>query len=154
MYLSTETDASNSTTTSATASTNRTRFAVMGTAIDLPTGFASDLGTYINAVLRFVMLIAALLVFFYLIMGGFQWITSGGDKGKVDQARQKLIAAVVGIIILAASYAILLLALNFLGFSSLNEVFENMTDIKGVDIVAPSPSPSPTPVSLGEIFES
>lgn len=152
MYLSTEVDATKSATPSAST---HTRFSVMGTLIDVPTGFASDIGTYISAVLRLVMLVAALLVFLYLIMGGIQWITSGGDKGKVDQARQKLIAAVIGIIILASSYAVLLLALNFLGFSSLNEVFDSMIDISGQEIVTPttppSPSPTPSPESLGEI---
>lgn len=80
-------------------------------------GFATDIGNLINSVLTFVMVIAALLVFLYLIWGGIEWITSGGDKGKTESARNKITAAVIGIVILAASYAILLLVLNFLGFS-------------------------------------
>ncbi|PIR59370.1 MAG: hypothetical protein COU69_00675, partial [Candidatus Pacebacteria bacterium CG10_big_fil_rev_8_21_14_0_10_56_10] len=38
-------------------------------------GFAKDIGTLIEAVLSFVMVIAALLVFLYLIWGGIEWIT-------------------------------------------------------------------------------
>lgn len=95
-------------------------------------GFASDIGLLINSVLSFVMVIAALLVFFYLIWGGIEWITSGGDKGKTENARNKITAAVIGLVILAASYAILLLILNFLGFNGLSGeegVFGNITPI-------------------------
>ncbi|NCN87799.1 MAG: hypothetical protein GW941_02795 [Candidatus Pacebacteria bacterium] len=92
--------------------------------IIIPEGFATDVGEYINRLLRFVMMISALLVFAQLIWGGIEWITSGGDKGKVDSARGKITAAVIGLIIVASSYAILHLSLNFIGFQSLNEVLD------------------------------
>ena len=97
------------------------------TNVDPGQGFATDFGQLINGVLSFVMVIAALLVFLYLIWGGIEWITSGGDKGKTETARNKITSAVIGLIVVAASYAILTLALNFLGFSDLNEVFNTRT---------------------------
>jgi len=102
-----------------------------GTPIGAPAGFAQDIGSLINAVVSFVMVIAALLVFMYLIWGGIEWITSGGDKGKTESARNKITAAVLGLIVLAASYAILMLMLKFLGFSSLENVFEQANNING-----------------------
>lgn len=95
-----------------------------GTALSTPTGFATNMGSVINGVLSFVMVIAALLVFFYLIWGGIEWITSGGDKGKTESARNKITAAVIGIIILAASFAILQLVITFLGFGSVDEALQ------------------------------
>ena len=97
------------------------------TNVDPGQGFATDFGQLINGVLSFVMVLAALLVFLYLIWGGIEWITSGGDKGKTETARNKITSAVIGLIVVAASYAILTLALNFLGFSDLNEVFNTRT---------------------------
>lgn len=85
-------------------------------------GFFADAGILIQSALNFVMVLGALLVFLYLIMGGIEWITSGGDKSKTESARNKITAAVVGLIILAASYAILLIVLNFLGFDNLKDV--------------------------------
>lgn len=96
-----------------------------------PEGFASSFGGLMQGVLSFVMIIAALLVFFYLILGGIEWITSGGDKAKTEGARNKITSAVIGLIVLAASYAILTLALNFLGFTDLNDVFTNVQTIEG-----------------------
>ncbi len=93
-------------------------------------GYASNIGNLISALLNLVMVIAAILVFLYLIWGGIEWITSGGDKSKTEGARNKITAAVIGLIVLAASYAILQLALHFLGFSGgIDEVFENVGQI-------------------------
>ncbi len=92
-------------------------------------GFFDDVGVLINGLLSFVMVLAALLVFMYLIWGGIEWITSGGDKGKTESARNKITSAVIGLIVLAASYAILLLVLSFLGFGSLNDVFDNIKPV-------------------------
>ena len=97
------------------------------TNVDPGQGFATDFGKLLNAVLSIVMVIAALMVFLYLIWGGIEWITSGGDKGKTESARNKITSAVIGLIVVAASYAILTLVLNFLGFADLNEVLQTRT---------------------------
>lgn len=104
--------------------------------IDPGVGFAKNVGGLLSGVLTFVMVLAALLVFFYLIWGGIEWITSGGDKGKTESARNKITAAIIGIIVLAASYAILQLVLNFLGFSGgLNDIFSTGKDITGSQLL-------------------
>ena len=99
--------------------------------IDVGRGYATNFSTLFSSLLNVVMLIAALLVFAFLIMGGIEWITSGGDKGKAESARNKLTAAVIGLVVIAASYAILTLILQFLGFNDLNNVFENVGTING-----------------------
>lgn len=127
LYLTTTaTNSANTTQKNSTDSATITQVeSLQETDIDIPEGFATDIGSLLNALLSVVMLLGALLVFLQLILAGFYWITSGGDKGKVDSARQRLIAAIVGLIILASSFAILTLGLNFLGFESLQEVLES-----------------------------
>jgi hypothetical protein len=93
------------------------------------TGYATDFGNMFSSILNVVMLVAAILVFAYLIFGGIQWITSGGDKNKAEEARNKITAAIIGLIIVAASYAVINLVVNFLGFGSFNDVFKNVTPI-------------------------
>jgi cytochrome bd-type quinol oxidase subunit 2 len=93
------------------------------------TGYATDFGKMFSSILNVVMLLAAVLVFAYLIFGGVQWITSGGDKQKAEDARNKITAAVIGLIIVAASYAVITLVVNFLGFGSFNDVFKNVGTI-------------------------
>lgn len=99
--------------------------------VNLPdAGFASDLGSLLSSLLTIVMALAALAVFLFLIWGAFEWITSGGDKGKTESARNKITSAIIGLIVLAASYAILMLLLQILGFQGgLGGVFSGITPI-------------------------
>ncbi len=89
-------------------------------------GFAANLGAVLTTLLSLIMGIAALAVFIYLIWGGIQWITSGGEKGKTEEARNKITSAVIGLIVLAASYALLMLLLRILGFNSLTDTLEGI----------------------------
>jgi hypothetical protein len=69
-------------------------FAATASAPDLSIGkpenvAITNIGTLIQGILQGAMIIAAILVFAYLIWGGIQWITSGGDKGKTDYRRPR-----------------------------------------------------------------
>ena len=97
--------------------------------IEPGTGYADNPSSLISFILRLVLAVGALLVFGFLIMGGIQWITSGGDKGKTESARNTITAAIIGLIILAASWAILNLVLGFLGLGSLNGALDSVGTI-------------------------
>lgn len=58
-------------------------------------------------IVNILLIIAIVLALIYLVYGGIKWITSGGDKGKVDAARSHITAAIVGLIIALAAYLIL-----------------------------------------------
>lgn len=76
-----------------------------------------ELGSLISALVGALLIVAALLAFFFLILGGIQWITSGGDKAGMEAARNKITHAIVGLIIVGAAWAIMLLIQNFLGIT-------------------------------------
>jgi hypothetical protein len=75
----------------------------------------SDLGQLISALVGVLLIVSALLAFFFLILGGISWITSGGDKAKMEEARNKITHAIVGLIIVGAAWAVMTLVQNFLG---------------------------------------
>lgn len=75
----------------------------------------SELGALLSAAVGALLIIAALLAFFFLILGGIQWITSGGDKTGMEAARNKITHAIVGLVIVGAAWAIMILIQNFLG---------------------------------------
>ncbi len=72
-------------------------------------------GIWLGSLMSAVMMISGVLVLFYLLWGGIEWITSGGDKGKTEAARNKITAAVIGLIVLASSTAIIMVLQQFLG---------------------------------------
>ncbi|MBI4065074.1 hypothetical protein HY409_01765 [Candidatus Gottesmanbacteria bacterium] len=76
-----------------------------------------DLGTLISALVGTLLIISALLAFFFLILGGIQWITSGGDKTAMEAARNKITHAIVGLVIVGAAWAIMILIQQFLGIT-------------------------------------
>ena len=118
-------------TNSATPAASGELQSIVGEQITPPKGFAPDFGSFVNSLLTAILVIAALLVFGYLIWGGFQWIGSGGDKGKTEAARNRIMAAIVGLIILAGSYAVLTIILRFLGFHDLNDLLGSVGTING-----------------------
>jgi hypothetical protein len=77
----------------------------------------NQLGPIIGAVVTFLLIIVAIIALFFLIYGGLRWVTSGGDKGKVDEARKTVIAAIVGLVIAFLAFFILSVVLGFFGLS-------------------------------------
>jgi hypothetical protein len=66
----------------------------------------TDIGVLITRLLQVVLGIVGLLVFIYLIWGGIEWLTAGGDKSKTESARQKITNAIIGLAIVASAFAI------------------------------------------------
>ncbi|HEX9008137.1 MAG TPA: hypothetical protein VF837_02650 [Patescibacteria group bacterium] len=69
----------------------------------------------ISNVVSVAFILSAIMFFVFLVMGGVEWISSGGDKAKVESAQKRISSALVGLVIVAASWAIYTLVLQFLG---------------------------------------
>lgn len=82
---------------------------------------ANQLGTVIANAINFLFVVAALLALGFLILGGIKWLTSQGEKEGINKARETIVAAVVGLIIIFLSYLIVNFILNlFVGVSLFN----------------------------------
>ncbi|MEK7640368.1 MAG: lytic transglycosylase domain-containing protein [Patescibacteria group bacterium] len=68
----------------------------------------NTLGEYIAALYVFVVsaigILAAVLVFY----GGLKWLTAGGDRGRVQDAKEQISSALIGILLVFAAYLLLL----------------------------------------------
>lgn len=80
----------------------------------------NQLGPIIGAIVTFFLIVIAIIALFFLIYGGLRWVTSGGDKAKVDEARKTVIAAIIGLVIAFLSFFILSVVLGFFGLSLSN----------------------------------
>jgi Type IV secretion system pilin len=78
------------------------------------------LGPLVGSLLQFIFVIAVLVALFFLVYGGFRWLVSGGDKTQVAAAREHIVAAIIGLVIIFLSYFILSLLLGFFGISLSN----------------------------------
>ena len=72
-------------------------------------------GEIVSNLIGGMFIIAFLIAVIYLMTGGFHWITSGGDKASLESARNKIIHAIVGLIVVASTWAIAGIAGRFVG---------------------------------------
>jgi len=75
------------------------------------------IGGIVSGLIRFVLVVAALVFFFILVIGGIRWIASGGDKAQTEAARNQITAALVGLVIVFAAWAIVQLINTFFGIN-------------------------------------
>ncbi len=82
----------------------------------------TPIGSIISFIVAFIIVLAFLAALMFIVIGAFQWITSGGDKQKVSDARNHIIAAVIGLIVIALSFVIINVVITALGLGSLNNL--------------------------------
>jgi hypothetical protein len=71
----------------------------------------------VSGLIKGAMVVAAVIFFFILVIGGIRWIASGGDKSATEGARSQITAALVGLIIVFAAWAIVALIQTFFGIN-------------------------------------
>lgn len=76
-----------------------------------------DLGGFTSSIIGIGITLAAIACLLYLLWGGFDWLISGGDKGNIENARNKITAAIVGLIIVVSVWAVFMLVQRFLGLN-------------------------------------
>jgi len=77
-----------------------------------------DLGFIFSRALTGIFALAGLTAFSYLLIGGFKYLTSGGDEKAVTAAKATLTTAVVGLIIVVAGFILLNTLSSVLGGTS------------------------------------
>ena len=99
-----------------------------GNSINLtPPGFTAPVQNItitqiIAAAITLILIVAAVVFFFMLVIGGIRWITSGGDKGQTEAARNQITAALIGLVIIFAAWAIIQLLQALFGINLLGQL--------------------------------
>ena len=62
------------------------------------------IGEIISSLLRYIFVLAGIILFIFLIISGFGLLTSGGDPKKVEAAKGQLTSAVAGFLIIFVAY--------------------------------------------------
>lgn len=71
------------------------------------------LGRIVGTGFTLAIIIAILVALGYLIWGGLKWIMSGGDKTALEEARNHIVAAVIGLAIIFIVFLVINVLVRF-----------------------------------------
>ncbi len=80
------------------------------------------LGKSISTFIELALILGAIVTLFMLLIGGIQWMTSGGDKAGLEAAKGRITAALIGLLILFSAFAIIKLLETIFGIPLLGEI--------------------------------
>ena len=75
-------------------------------AVTNPSPF-SDIGSVVTAIVPAVMGLGGLILFAFILLGGFKYLTAGGDDKAVQEAKKIITNAIIGFIILFSVFWIM-----------------------------------------------
>lgn len=66
-----------------------------------------DINELVAWLYYFIVSISGFSAFIMLVRGGFMWLSSAGDQGRLSEAKSIITSAILGLIIILASFLIL-----------------------------------------------
>jgi TRAP-type C4-dicarboxylate transport system permease small subunit len=68
-----------------------------------------------NNIVSVILGLAGVVLFLLLLMGGFKYITAGGDPKAVEGAKKTLTYAIIGFVVIASAFLVLRFIQEFTG---------------------------------------
>ncbi len=66
----------------------------------------------IYQIIRMLLLVAGALAVLFVIIGGYQYITSGGNEETAEKGKKTLVNAIIGIVVIILSFVIINVIVN------------------------------------------
>ena len=91
---------------------------------------AVTLTKIISNAIGILTIVAGIWFLFQAILAGYNYLSAGGDKTRIEAAGRKLTNAILGLVIVVAAYGILALIGTFLGtdFLDLGKFFNSISN--------------------------
>lgn len=99
----------------------------------------TSVGNIISNFLLIMFIVGGLAVLVFILWGAMDWITAGGDKEKLSNARKKIVNSLIGLAILALAGFIVSLFGQIVGINPLDMGILPRLD----DITTPATPPTP-----------
>lgn len=72
----------------------------------------ADLQSTVVKIIQWVLGFLGLIAVIMILIGGFQWMTAGGNEEKVGSAKKIISAAVIGLIVVLLAWAIVIFVVS------------------------------------------
>ena len=74
----------------------------------------TEISDSIFSILNSIIVVAGIIAVIYVIIGGIQYMTSGGDSGKLQKAKNTILYAVIGLVVCVLAFAIVNFAIRII----------------------------------------
>ncbi len=112
---------------------------------------------YLSGLYRWLVGIVGMLAAVMMMIGGFQYMTAGGDLGKVGKGKQRITDALTGLVLTVGAYLLLnAVNPNLVSFGSLTiqkleqEKFEGITYVPPADFLMATGKPVPNSADVNK----
>lgn len=91
----------------------------------IPTEGTNTISSVLGVAFGILIVVAIIAALIYIVWGAIDWITSEGDKQKVNQARTKIGFAILGLFIIFLAFLIVNIIQQFFGLNPSSIPFSN-----------------------------
>ena len=77
---------------------------------------SKDFVALVKNIINILLFVAGMMAVVFLIIGGYQYLTSAGNEGAAEKGRKTLLNAIIGIVVIVMAYAIVNVVSNTLIF--------------------------------------
>ncbi|RJR15716.1 hypothetical protein C4579_01405 [Candidatus Microgenomates bacterium] len=78
------------------------------------------IASVISTIIGLITIIAALFFMMQFVIGGLNWISSSGDKQRLQEAQGRISQGIIGLIVVVAAYGVMTIISTVLGFDFLD----------------------------------
>jgi hypothetical protein len=79
----------------------------------------TKISTIVSAVVGLLTVAAGIWFIFQFLIGGYTWLSSMGDKHRLEEARNRIVNALIGLVIIIGAYGLISLVGTFFGWDIL-----------------------------------
>lgn len=98
---------------------------------DLGSGNPADvLGRFLSSWWGVAYVAGGIIFLLYLMWGGIEWAIAGSNKDRIENAKNKISNALIGLLLIAASYALIKLVGFVLGIDILDALTFDLEKLK------------------------
>jgi len=76
---------------------------------------ATSLSELIVGIVNIMLLFAGSVAVIFVIVGGYQYVTSGGNEEQAEKGRKTLVNSIIGIVIIVLAYVVINVISNLVG---------------------------------------
>jgi type IV secretion system pilin len=87
---------------------------------DTDTGVVENIVKLLSNIIGLITLLGGLFFIVHLFLAAFDWLSAGGDSGKVEKARNRIMQSVLGLTLMVMTYSIIGIISRIVGIDLIN----------------------------------